>query len=133
MNSLKLVFLGLGFTGLLTACTTTYQAQPNLDTYLEQFIGQSAEQIKAKINLPALGYELKGSPVQTTNQLSYTILRPLAVPIPSRLQSVGTGGAVIAPPTSLGANSYEIDMYCQISFILQNNIAKDVQYRGRSC
>ena len=65
MNSLKLVFLGLGFTGLLTACTTTYQAQPNLDTYLEQFIGQSAEQIKAKINLPALGYELKGSPVQT--------------------------------------------------------------------
>ncbi|MEX5424868.1 hypothetical protein WCE12_00950 [Acinetobacter radioresistens] len=79
MNSLKLVFLGLGFTGLLTACTTTYQAQPNLDTYLEQFIGQSAEQIKAKINLPALGYELKGSPVQTANQLSYTILRPLAV------------------------------------------------------
>ncbi|EJO36342.1 hypothetical protein ABLT88_01525 [Acinetobacter radioresistens] len=97
MNSLKLVFLGLGFTGLLTACTTTYQAQPNLDTYLEQFIGQSAEQIKAKINLPALGYELKGSPVQTANQLSYTILRPLAVPIPSGLQSVGTGGAVIAP------------------------------------
>ena len=118
----------------MTGCQTPEQRTLNLDRYLQQFIGQTSEQIEAQINLPALGYQLQGTAQHTPHSLSYTIIRPVVVPIPSGQRSIDAGGALTGPPVgALGANSYETRLYCQISFLLENNRATNVQYTGRAC
>ena len=48
--------------------------------YLEQYIGQDVSSIRRELNLRQLGYETLGAPIQTPNQLSYTIVRRIQIP-----------------------------------------------------
>lgn len=119
---LAAIFISLSMSG----CTTT----PNMstadrDAYLQKFIGQSSKQIRAEFNLANLGYQ-QAKPISLTNNaLTYTAVRPLPIPI-------GTGGAVPIPFGS-SAESYDVNLQCQIRFILHNHIAQSVQTTGRTC
>ena len=75
-----------------TVISSTKIALPD---YLEQYIGQDVSSIRRELNLRHLGYETLGAPIQTPNQLSYTIVRRIQIPTPMR--SASSVGAIPIP------------------------------------
>ena len=75
---------------LLQACSSSPEqhqtvvspAKIALPDYLEQYIAQHVSSIRRELNLRHLGYETLGAPIQTPNQLSYTIVRRIQIPTP---------------------------------------------------
>lgn len=118
----------------LTACQTSSQRSLALDDYLQQFIGQSAPQILAKLNLRQFGYQLAGPAEQSSNALNYRVLRPLSIPIPDA-SAVALGPAGTAPVRLQTGYTYYQDKHqsCQISFVLKQGIAAQVHYQGAAC
>ncbi|RKG34447.1 hypothetical protein D7V21_06760 [Acinetobacter guerrae] len=123
------IYAVIGLTLFIQACATHTQPKVNLQDYLQQFIGQSAQQI----NLKALGYQVLDQPNMTKSQLTYTILRPMNIPTPM-VSNVEVGGTAV--PLQLGnhsANSYDVNFNCKIIFNLNNQIAESIQYQGKAC
>ncbi|WP_165443241.1 hypothetical protein [Acinetobacter ihumii] len=123
----------LCFVFLLQACTTPSQHKVSLSEYLQQFIGQSVQDIEQNINLKSLGYQTLERPRLLNNQLSYTILRPMNIPTPM-VTNVDIGGTAV--PLQLGnssANSYDVNFNCKIIFNLNNQIAESIHYEGKAC
>ena len=120
--------------GLLSACQSTSRSpQIDRDAYLEQFLGQSSQSIRSRINLKQLGYQQVSSPIVNEHELSYIVQRPVAIPLPvAQFPVAGTG--VVPIPIHVSASSgYDYNLICKISFKLKNNIAEAVQYTGRTC
>ena len=123
----------LCFALLLQACATSSQPKVNLSEYLQQFIGQSAQNIRQNIDLKSLGYQTLDQPSLLNNQLSYTILRPINIPTPM-VSNVDIGGtAVPLQLSNRSANSYDVNFNCKIIFNLKNQIAESIQYEGKAC
>ena len=103
------------------------------DLYLEQFIGQSSQYIQANLDLTRLGYQQIQSATVTPNRITYTVIRPIAIPL-SIPQSIAESqpGAV---PIQVNSNPerYDVHLQCIIVFTLENQIAKSVHYTGRTC
>lgn len=118
----------------LSACQSTSKTpQIDRDTYLQQFIGQSSQSIRSRLNLKQLGYQQVSNATINNNELIYTVQRPLAIPLPvAQFPVVGTG-AVPIPLNNSAANRYDYNLVCTIRFKLKNNIAQSVQYTGRTC
>ncbi|MBK0062727.1 MULTISPECIES: hypothetical protein [unclassified Acinetobacter] len=117
----------------IQGCVTSTSSKVNLQDYLQQFIGQSAQQIQQNLDLKSLGYQVLDQPSITEKQLTYTILRPMNIPTPI-VSNVDIGGNAI--PLQLGnysANSYDVNFNCKIIFNLNHQIAESIQYQGKAC
>lgn len=120
------------FAFSLSACVTTPSStRAERDAYLAQFVGQSSQQIRQQLDLSLLGYEQVSSPQISPQALTYTVIRPISIPIPVA-NAPATGPAHIPAPIG-PANSYDVNLHCQIVFRLEQNIARSVHYSGRTC
>ena len=135
-NLKRLVYL-MSFSQvlLLVGCQTTPPQAQDLDRYLHSFIGQSSQQIQQQLNLKALGYQTTNQAVATENQLIYTILRPITIPVAGSNATIGVNG--IAGPIiqydTTAAEHYDVNFSCQVIFQLKNGIAESLDYQGKAC
>ena len=118
---------------LLCGCAATpTMSAAERENYLQRFIGQSSASIQANLNLENLGYKNASSPVLSDNRLTYTVLRPVSIPIPiAQNPALGSGAGTVVPIQP--AQRYDTDLTCQISFQLEQGIAKAVYMSGRTC
>lgn len=126
--------LGLfAITYLLYACASTpMMSAADRENYLQRYIGQSSAQIQAHLNLANLGYQNASKPILSDHALTYTVLRSVSIPIPmAQNPALGTGAGTVVPIQPV--QSYETDLKCQISFQLDQGIAKSVRMSGRTC
>ena len=110
----------------LQACTTAYQNRTSLPDYLQLFIGQSATIIQQPFNLKPLGFQTIAQPIKQSNQLIYTAIRPIRIPI---AQSAELGAQNI-PIQSAGNtdSTYDLNLKCHIIFELdQQQIARSIR------
>ncbi|MEQ1106556.1 hypothetical protein [Acinetobacter seifertii] len=117
----------------LNGCATTPRQSVNLQEYLKSFLGKSSTTIQQELNLRSLGFQIAHVPEKTSNQLIYTILRPLSIPIPMVSNLEMGGNPVPIQSGSLGSNSYDVNFSCKVIFQLKNDIAESIQYQGKAC
>ncbi|QNX87206.1 hypothetical protein [Acinetobacter seifertii] len=117
----------------LNGCATAPRQSVNLQEYLKSFLGKSSTTIQQELNLRSLGFQIAHVPQKTPNQLIYTILRPLSIPIPMVSNVEMGGNPVPIQSGSLGSNSYDVNFSCKVIFQLKNDIAESIQYQGKAC
>lgn len=117
----------------LNGCATAPRQSVNLQEYLKSFLGKSSTTIQQELNLRGLGFQIAHVPEKTSNQLIYTILRPLSIPIPMVSNLEMGGNPVPIQSGALGSNSYDINFSCKVIFQLKNDIAESIQYQGKAC
>lgn len=101
------------------------------EKYLAQFVGQSSSYIQSHLDLAKLGYQNATAPFVQQNTLSYTVIRPISIPIPmAQNPALGAGAGTAVP---IPTQSYDASLQCEIRFQLQNQIATAVQLSGRTC
>lgn len=117
----------------LNGCASHLHQSVDLQEYLKGFLGKSSDSIQQDINLRSLGFQVTNTPQKTPNQLIYTILRPLSIPIPMVSNVDMRGGSVPIQSGSLSSNSYDLNFNCKVIFQLKNDIAESIQYEGKAC
>ena len=116
----------------LSACMSSPQQTTSLPEYLKPFIGQSATIIQQQFDLKPLGFQTIAQPIKQSNQLIYTVIRPIRIPI---AQSAELGAQNI-PIQSAGNtdSTYDLNLKCHIIFELdQQQIARSIRYEGKAC
>lgn len=78
-----------------------------------------------------MGFKTTQEPTQTTELLSYTIVRDMNIPIgtPNISHSISMG----APMPTPSNGGYNIKMECQVGFNLKDEIVQSIHYTGRAC
>jgi len=117
----------------VNGCTSHPRQSIDLQGYLKSFLGKSSATIRQDINLRSLGFQVANAPQKTPNQLIYTILRPLNIPIPMVTNVDMRGNSVAIQSGNLGGNSYDVNFNCKVIFQLKNDIAESIQYEGKAC
>ncbi|OTG64463.1 hypothetical protein B9T29_00310 [Acinetobacter sp. ANC 3903] len=130
LHSLALMTVLCLLYGCTTSATTSAQQR---DTYLQQFIGQTSQSIQAKLDLSSIGYQQVLSPTLDDHALTYTVIRPITIPMPMAQNpaDIDYGSVPIQIPPR--AQSYDVNLQCKIIYRLEHNIAKSVYYTGRTC
>ncbi|MDD2947129.1 MAG: hypothetical protein PHG15_15440, partial [Acinetobacter sp.] len=119
---------------LLTACTTTSTTTAmQRDAYLQQFIGQTSQSIQAKLDLTRIGYQLVLAPVANDQTLTYTVIRPVTIPVPMAQNPADINAGHIPIQVTPRAQSYDVNLQCKIIYRLEHNIATSVHYTGHTC
>lgn len=132
---LQLPFLLLAALSALYGCA----ASPSMnamqrEAYLQQFIGKSSDDIRAQLDLSRLSYQQLRAPELRGNALIYTAARAISIPVPmAQNPALGMGAGSAVPVPGTAANSYDVNLSCQIRFQLEQNIAKAVHLTGRTC
>ena len=118
----------------LSACMSSPQQTTSLPDYLKPFIGQSASSIQQQLDLRSLGLQTLNQPQNQHNQLVYTVIRPVRIPIPIA-QSAEMGAQNILIQNMGNADSaYDLNLKCHIIFELdQQQIARSIRYEGKAC
>ncbi|MFX5737321.1 hypothetical protein ABTE30_14085, partial [Acinetobacter baumannii] len=116
----------------LNGCATQPRQSVDLQEYLKGFLGKSSTTIQQELNLRGLGFQIAHVPQKTSNQLIYTILRPLSIPIPMVSNVEMGGNPVPIQSGTLGSNSYDVNFNCKVIFQLKNDIAESIQYEGKA-
>lgn len=135
MNSKYFIF---AFFLILQGCTTPGWQSVKLQDYLQPYIGQSADTIQQNLNLRSLGFQTLKQPQKTNDNLIFTVLRPINIPIPIA-QSFGDASSPMSGSVRLGSvstsqQSYDVNFYCHIIFELdQQQIARSIRYEGKAC
>ena len=119
---------------LLYGCTTspTTSAQQR-DAYLQQFIGQTSQNIQARLDLNSIGYQQVLAPVANDQTLTYTVMRPVSIPVPMAQNPADIDAGHTPVPVMPRAQSYDVNLQCKLIYRLENNIAKSVHYTGHTC
>lgn len=119
----------------ISGCQSMDTRPPSLSDYLQQFIGQKSTDIQSNLNFKALGYKVSQEIKATDNELSYTILRPLSIPLSGSNATLGADamGAPIIHYSMTGHLNYDINFNCTVTFKLRSGIAESIQYLGRAC
>ena len=135
MNSKYFIF---AFFLILQGCTTPGWQSIKLQDYLQPYIGQSADNIQQNLNLRSLGFQTLKQAQKTNDNLVFTVLRPINIPIPIA-QSFGDASSPMSGSVRLGSvstsqQSYDVNFYCHIIFELdQQQIARSIRYEGKAC
>ena len=118
----------------LQGCNTSHSTMQNLPDYLQRIIGQSSSSIQQHLNLKPLGFQTLAQPQQNKNQLIYTVIRPIRIPIPIA-QSAHMPAQSIPIQTAVNTSqAYDIHFNCHIIFELdQQQIARSIRYEGKAC
>ncbi|ESK55522.1 hypothetical protein [Acinetobacter tjernbergiae] len=128
MNSKYFIF---AFFLILQGCATPGWQSVKLQDYLQPYIGQSADNIQQNLNLRSLGYQTLKQPQKTNQNLVFTVLRPMNIPIPMNM-GISDGSRLSTSTTY--SQSYDINFYCHIIFELdQQQIARSIRYEGKAC
>lgn len=122
----------------LSACTTTPNMQQTLTPYLDQFIGKSANDVKSTLNFDRFNFQSSKRPFRESDQkITYRILRPMRIPIPTTsVIGSASGGLGPAPSTSIQTNSstsYDVNFNCDIHFNLKEDKVINWTYSGKAC
>lgn len=127
-----IILIGIG---LITGCQSLDTRPTDLNAYLQQFIGQNTTDIQKNLNFSALGYKVSQTVKATDDELSYTILRPLSIPISGGNATVGSNamGAPVIRYDTTAMPSYDVNFNCKITFKFKDGIAQSVQYFGKAC
>lgn len=116
--------------GLLSGCTTySTTSIEQRDAYLQKFLGESSQHIQANLHLSELGYQQVHPPIVDSNSITYTVMRPVTIPVPM----AQTGPGAVPIQVTPRAESYDVNLQCKIIYRLEHNIAKSVYYTGRTC
>lgn len=118
----------------LSACMSSPQRTTSLPDYLQPYIGQSASSIQQQLDLRPLGLQTLAQPQNQNNQLVYTVIRPVRIPIP--IAQSAEMGAQNIPIQSMGnaGSAYDLNLQCKIIFELdQQQIARSIRYEGKAC
>ncbi|MCY6412812.1 hypothetical protein QTA56_11855 [Acinetobacter sp. VNH17] len=113
---------------------TSPQRTTSLPDYLQPYIGQSASSIQQQLDLRPLGLQTLAQPQNQNNQLVYTVIRPVRIPIP--IAQSAEMGAQNIPIQSMGnaGSAYDLNLQCKIIFELdQQQIARSIRYEGKAC
>ncbi|QER40654.1 hypothetical protein F2A31_13485 [Acinetobacter suaedae] len=125
-------FLILCFVLIMQACATPKWRSIQLQDYLQPYIGQSAKNIQQNLSLNDLGFQTLKHPQMSTNTLTYTVLRPINIPIPADMGTSLDGSRLSTKVTY--NQSYDVNFYCHIIFELdQQQIARSIRYEGKAC
>ncbi|WP_081399775.1 hypothetical protein [Acinetobacter modestus] len=117
---------------MLQACTTPGWQSVKLQDYLEPYIGQSADHIQQNLNLRSLGFQTLKQAQKTNQDLTFTVLRPISIPIPQDMGTSINGSRISSGVTY--SQSYDVKFYCHIIFELdQQQIARSIRYEGKAC
>ena len=119
----------------LVGCKSLNTRPANLDQYLQQFIGKTSTEIQSNLNFKAMGYQVSDK-IQTSNStLSYTILRPINIPMAGGNATVGPNamGMPVIRYDTMGTPSYDINFNCKVTFQLKDGVAESIEYLGRAC
>ena len=127
-----IILIGIG---LITGCQSLDTRPADLNAYLQQFIGQNTTDIQKSLDFSALGYKVSQTVKTTDDELSYTILRPLSIPISGGNATVGSNamGAPVIRYDTTAMPSYDVNFNCTVTFKLKQHIAESIQYSGRAC
>ena len=126
--------LSSGIVLTLSACQTTHQPnQQSLALYLNQYVGQEADQLKQKINLDAFNIQLNPNPIMTPERAIYSFDRILSMPIPAGNVVKDSRGVLIPVQISSVGNNYEMKQTCNIIFVLKNHLVQSVSMQGQAC
>lgn len=116
---------------ILQGCATPSWRSVQLQDYLQPYIGQSADNIQQNLNLKSLGFQTLKQPTKTDQQLVFTVLRPINIPIP---MNMGTSDGSRLSTGTTYSQSYDVNFYCHIIFDLdQQQIARSIRYEGKAC
>lgn len=126
---IKLKHLALLCSLVLAACATG--GHHRLNKSLQQYVGQTAEQVRSQLDLRAMRFRTTQEPIQTVESLRYTIIRDMNIPIgtPNISHSISMG----APMPTPSNGGYNIEMKCQVWFNLKDEIVQSIRYSGRAC
>lgn len=117
----------------LNGCMSHPNQSVDLHEYLKGYLGKSSTTIEQNLNLRSFGLQVANTPQKTSNQLIYTVLRPLSIPIPM-VSNVEMGGNPVPIQSEiLGSNSYDVNFNCKVIFHLKNDIAESIEYQGKAC
>ena len=118
----------------LSACMSSPQQTTSLPDYLKPFIGQSASSIQQQLDLRSLGLQTLNQPQNQHNQLVYTVIRPVRIPIPiAQSAEIGAQNILIQNMGNAGS-AYDLNLQCKIIFELdQQQIARSIRYEGKAC
>ena len=118
----------------LSACMSSPQQTTSLPEYLKPFIGQSASSIQQQLDLRSLGLQTLNQPQNQHNQLVYTVIRPVRIPIPiAQSAEMGAQNILIQNMGNAGS-AYDLNLQCKIIFELdQQQIARSIRYEGKAC
>lgn len=109
----------------LQACTFIPQ-QVSLPDYLQPFIGQSATAIQQRLDLKPLGFQTLDQPQYRNNQLIYTVIRPVRIPIPMAQSTDRNAQSIPIQSAGNASNAYDIQVNCHIIFELDpQQVARD--------
>ena len=135
MKLAQQLLLAMSFSVLLAGCQTSATRQVNLDEYLQQFIGSSRSEIQQNLDFKALGYQTSKNIQSTPTELSYTILRPLNIPMAGANATIGSNamGAPVIRYDMTATPTYDINFSCKVTFKLKDDIAQSIQYLGKAC
>lgn len=129
MRNYKFYILSIAL--ILQGCATPGWRSVQLQDYLQPYIGQSADNIQQNLNLKSLGFQTLKQPTQTDQQLVFTVLRPINIPIP---MNMGTSDGSRLSTGTTYSQSYDVNFYCHIIFELdQQQIARSIRYEGKAC
>ncbi|WP_425915899.1 hypothetical protein [Acinetobacter sp. TSRC1-2] len=126
---IKLKHLALLSGLVLAACATGDHHR--LNKSLQQYVGQTAAQVRSQLDLSKIGFKTTQGPIQTVESLSYTIVRDMNIPMgtPNISHSISMG----APMPTPSNGGYNIEMKCQVWFNLKDEIVQSIRYTGRAC
>ena len=130
LHSLSLMTVLCLLYGCTTSATTSAQQR---DAYLQRFIGQSSQTIQTKLNLSSIGYQQVLLPSVDDQTLTYTVIRPITIPIPMAQNPADIDSGTVPIQIPPRAQSYDVNLQCKIIYRLEHNIAKSVYYTGRTC
>ena len=118
----------------LSACMSSPQQTTSLPDYLQPYIGQSASSIQQQLDLRSLGLQTLNQPQNQHNQLVYTVIRPVRIPIPiAQSAEIGAQNILIQNMGNAGS-AYDLNLQCKIIFELdQQQIARSIRYEGKAC
>lgn len=134
MNT-KLSVATLAICSITLGCTTpTTIPRQNFSDYLDSFVGQSAHQIQETINFEQFGFHTVSQPlINTTDKIVYRIERKISLPLPTFTGSAsGSTSTTYSNNTSM-ANSYQVNLNCDIYFNLQENKIISWEEHGKGC
>lgn len=119
----------------MTGCQSIDSHPTDLNSYLQQFVGQSRLDIQNHLDFKSLGYKVSEKVQFSDNELSYTILRPLNIPLAGSNATIGSNamGIPVIRYDTTSTQSYDIHFNCKITFKLKDDIAQSIQYSGKAC
>jgi hypothetical protein len=129
LKKMKIKYLTLFSCLMLAACETG--GSHRLNQSLQQYVGQTAAQVRNQLDLNKMGFKTTQEPTQTAELLSYTIVRGMNIPMgtPNISHSISMG----APMPTPSNGGYNIKMECQVGFNLKDEIVQSIRYTGRAC